>query len=75
MSKPNKQKQFIPSFGKKVADSLGDIKKTIKIEEPKEEKKDERVEYNCNECGGDGLISQAPHPDKLCPTCGGTGKI
>lgn len=33
--------------------------------------KEDRSAFNCPICKGEGLVTQ----DKLCPECGGTGKV
>lgn len=47
------------------------------IKEPKKEEievKEDRSDYNCTECGGDGLVKKGLR-DIICPVCSGTGKI
>lgn len=63
---------------------MGSFKKpiiNIKPFQPKEDKpkvekevKEDRSDYNCKSCGGDGLI-KAGTKDIICQTCSGTGKV
>lgn len=53
------------------------INATKPTQEPKEAKKEvtDRSAYNCTACAGEGLEDVTNPLTKLCPVCGGTGKV
>jgi DnaJ-class molecular chaperone len=56
------------------ADSSLDVQTENEAETPVENVED-RSEYNCEACKGEGLVLSGFNKQELCPKCAGTGRV